>query len=724
MAEGEKTVRDDSRHTMRDDASAMGGGGRTVREGSDRTVREDAAAPRGGATVREGPAPPRSTAGTDAQGQHFGGWLPASLAADYRLIEALPAQGGEADLYVVCPTDEPDPQDAVRRVAKVYRQGIVPKEDVLQRVRDADPGHVVQLHDFGQDGGRWWELMEYVTQGSLRMLIEREGPRLPDPLIMAILGELNEALAGLHRLDMEHRDLKPGNVLVRSREPLELVLTDFGITSVMDAAVHFTNTARTIRYAPPEAIGSVVSDEAERRSMVVIEHTTWDYWSLGMMLLEMLTGERPYAGLAEAVIAHQLATQNTEELTEAISDPNWRKLCRGLLRRTPSLRWDTEAVSKWMADPNDPDLDVANEAASAASPGLGPTATIDFDGRAYSTPPDLGLALSEDWEKAESFWKRRYGDVRTWLSDGLGLQALGDAIAAIDDGNYSLDTQVFSFIYHLAPEAPLRFRNQSISVERTAALCERAVLDADDEATAALLALYRQRILMLASSLPDQQALADLSARWDETVRDHESLRQQLGTHGVTVPELDDDRLAMLLAASMPDSPLVPRLKDLAWRACTQDAWYCDWFRERFGHPDEMPLAAIAIIPYVHAAAERRGRAARKRPHRGLVGGLIAGAVFGFLVLWADEVELGESVYDPPAFESGAGLGGLVLLLLLILVIRVAIAWYRGSEGTGWEHVLFGSDENAEDAVDFSWRTLLAHENAPTDGTGGEDEDR
>ena len=694
----------------------VGEGGRTVREGG-QTVREGGATVRDvgptmrddGATVREGDQTvPDPVPAARAREPDVAGWqLPPSLAADYRVVEPLPARGGEADLYVV---ESRDAADAARRVAKIYRPDFDLKENVLERVRRADPGHVVRVDAYGQDGKRWWELMEYVEQGSLRMLIEREGPRLPDSLIIDILRELNEALAGLHRLDMEHRDLKPGNVLVRRRSPLELVLTDFGISSVMDAAVHFTRVAQTIRYAPPEAIGRYVSKEDDRRSEVAVEHTAWDYWSLGMMLVEMLTGERPYAHVSEELVPNQLATQNVEYLCEGITDPNWRKLCRGLLRRTPSLRWDTQAVSKWIADPDDPDLDVADEAAPESSAALAQGAVIHFDGAAYSTPAELGMALSKDWEKAESFWKRRFPDVRTWLSDSLGLQALGDALAAFDDGDYSLDTQVFGFIYYLAPNAPLRFRNQDISIERIVALGERAVLDADDDAAEALLALYREQILTVAGLLPDQEELAAVSGRWDDAVQDYEELRQRLGAQGVTVPEPDYDKFVMLLAASIPDSPLEPLLRDLAWRACTEDAWCCDWFRERFGHPEEMSVAAMAMLPYVHAAAERRGKAARKRPRRALVGGIVVGALFGILGFWADTAGQGDGIYAPPALDDGATWGGVILLLLLILVTRVAVAWYRGSEGTGWERVLFGSeDDNWQDAVDFSWRTLLAH---------------
>lgn len=589
MAEETGTVCEDDA-TVRDTGTAETHGGATVREGSAEarggaTVREGNAETRGGATVRENDARPRQAAG----------WLPAAIGARHRIIEALPARGGEADLYVVGALDPAD--GAKRRVAKVYRQGIDPKEEVLQRVRDADPRHVVQVEAHGQDGatGRWWELMEYVEHGSLRQLMEREGPALPVDVVMAILGELNDALGGLHGLDMEHRDLKPGNVLVRSRDPLQLVLTDFGITSVMSATVHFTNAARTVRYAPPEAASGV------------IEHTTYDYWSLGMMLVEMLTGAHPFAGLSEAIIGQRLATLNTEELVEGVSEPDWRKLCRGLLRRTPSVRWDAETVSRWMANPGDQSLEVAEDASGIGVRTDAPsTATIDFDGTSYSTPADLGAALARDWDKAASFWRRRLQDVRTWLADGLGLQQLDEAVAIIDDQETPLDVQVFSFVYLLGPNAPLRFRDQELSLQALGELGRRAG-SGDAQAGERLRTLYRQRILSLAGSFPGGAELGRLSARWDEVVAGYARTRRRLAEEGVTVPEPTGEQLTLLLAASASDNPVAERLRERARSARTGAALHCPWFRD-FGEPEDMSVAVLVMIPLVQAEAENRGR--------------------------------------------------------------------------------------------------------------------
>ena len=674
MQQGGDTVREGGA-TVREGGATVREGGATVREDG-ATVREDGATVReSGATVREGVGSPSPSA-TPSQEQQAAGWLPPVLAADYRVVESLPARGGEADLYVVGPHDA-DAEGETRFVAKVYRQGIAPKEDVLSLVEQAEPAHVVRVEAYGQDAdtGRWWELMEYVEQGSLRQLLEQEGPALPEALIRDMLRQLNDALASLHRLSLEHRDLKPANVLVRSRTPLDVVLIDFGIASVVEEEMHFTGRAQTMKYAPPEALSSTV----------VIERTKWDYWSLGMILVEMLQGEHPYDRdrLADFIISNQLLTQNVDDLTADIADPAWQKLCRGLLRRTPSARWDAEAVSKWLADPNDPSLSVA-EGAAVAQPSVEvpSTATIDFAGARYATPEELGLALAEDWAKAESFWMRRFQDVRTWVTDGLGLQPLGDALATIDDNDeISLEVQVFSFVYLLAPNAPtVRFRDVDLSMEGLAALGQRAVNEQDADARATLLTLHRQGILLLAGALPGKEALAEVARRWNDAVSDYERLRAEFGAQDVAVPELDDDVLVTLLAGGIPSPTALAALRAEAHRASTEDARACPWFRA-LGTPEDMSVAALAMLPHLQAPAERRGRIFRTRSLRGCVGGIIVGGLFGMHVRWAHEQYPRGFAIDGVGDFFGV-LMGVILLVVVIFAFYMAVVWYRrGGEG-------------------------------------------
>ena len=161
--------------------------------------------------------------------------------------------------------------------------------------------------------------------------------------------------------------------------PLQLVITDFGISSLTSDGLVATEKALTFEYAPIEVMMA-------SSSRVIFESTRVDYWSLGMMLVEMLTGAHPYHEYDHDTIRYQLL-QNADWLTEDIEDGDWLKLCRGLLRRTAENRWTAEHVSKWLADPEDPSLR-ADEAPEADAVPL--EAIINFDGTGYTTPDDLG----------------------------------------------------------------------------------------------------------------------------------------------------------------------------------------------------------------------------------------------------------------------------------------------------------------------------------------------
>ena len=90
--------------------------------------------------------------------------------------------------------------------------------------------------------------------------------------------------------------------------------------SVTEATMHYTSAARTLRYSAPEAGSNWVGRPT-------------DYWALGMMLVEGLTGRHPFEGLSEAVIAHWLVTRPID--VSVVTDLRWQRLCRGLLTRDP-----------------------------------------------------------------------------------------------------------------------------------------------------------------------------------------------------------------------------------------------------------------------------------------------------------------------------------------------------------------------------------------------------
>lgn len=502
------------------------------------TLRSRTASPAPTVRSGEGAAPstviagarPETPPGEDQPQSGPHGWLPDAIDATMRIIEELPARGAEADLYIV--------EDAAgtRHVAKVYRRGHAPKEEVLARIREARATHIVRLENYVVDGddGRSWELLEYIEHGNLRKRLAEAGGALPEADARRVLAQLADGLDSLHAIGLEHRDLKPENVLVRRREPLDVVIADWGIASVLEATVRFTTAARTIRYAPPEATGTVVTgEEGTNRTESVIERTRWDAWSLGMMAVEMRTGKHPFEQVSEQVIGHRLATQSVEALCEHVTDPTWRLLCRGLLRRRPADRWGTGEIQRWLDDPNDPELTVADEQPVPAHAG------IDFDGRHFTDRRALGRALQQaDPATAESFWKRRFRDLHTWITDTLGEGKLGKDLEEVDrDPNLSLSQRIFTWIHLLCPEDPIILDGLPLREDALHEVARRA-WQGDEEAAARLLRTASDSRVRIAEGASGE--IQRMRVAWERAAEGYTNWRKRLADQGVSIPEWRD----------------------------------------------------------------------------------------------------------------------------------------------------------------------------------------
>ncbi|XP_067253975.1 ribosomal protein S6 kinase beta-1 [Chanodichthys erythropterus] len=139
---------------------------------------------------------------------------------------------------------------------------------------------IVDLMYAFQTGGKLYLILEYLSGGELFMQLEREGIFLEDTACF-YLAEISMALGHLHQKGIIYRDLKPENIMLNKNGHVKL--TDFGLCkeSIHDGIVTHTFCG-TIEYMAPE----ILMRSGHNRAV--------DWWSLGALMYDMLTGAPPF----------------------------------------------------------------------------------------------------------------------------------------------------------------------------------------------------------------------------------------------------------------------------------------------------------------------------------------------------------------------------------------------------------------------------------------------
>jgi serine/threonine protein kinase len=203
---------------------------------------------------------------------------------------------------------------------------------------------IVKIDDFGKtyvDGkNRDYELMEYLRGGTLNHY-DLDGDFNQ---FRRIALQAAAALAYCHNNNVIHKDIKPSNFFFRNTDHKELVLGDFGISSVLegDEKVHRTTQARTPVYAAPEMYNDVIDGEVEITPAV-------DFYSLGITLMTLWLGENPL-NLNERVMMRK---KNEGRLPRINELPDRVKMIvQGLTSVNPQTRWGYEQVERWFLGEN------------------------------------------------------------------------------------------------------------------------------------------------------------------------------------------------------------------------------------------------------------------------------------------------------------------------------------------------------------------------------------
>lgn len=353
-------------------------------------------------TRREGIGEPRRTRRLN---------LPTAVADHYDYLYDLPTAGGEADIALLRSRTT---QEAV--IFKSYRAGLAPDPVAMDILRTADTRHIVRLIDLNDGDDGVWEIQEYCSLGSLRDWVSARGGRLPTDVLVAVVSEIAASLKYLHGLTtgVAHRDLKPANVLVRSLDPVDLILSDFGLAKAHQAFTHLTTTVKgTWHYAAPE----VHSKQSSPKS---------DWFSLGAMVYEFYTGRKLFA-LADGTDVSEddakARSVSRNYSTDLIDDPRWKLLADGLLTWDKDNRWGAAQVEAWLRGESPAVFD--DRAKSTRSIGYRPS----WSPTLVTTPEQLAEQLRQHWDSAATELAGRPDQKMTRFLESFGF--LEDAIRTI-----------------------------------------------------------------------------------------------------------------------------------------------------------------------------------------------------------------------------------------------------------------------------------------------------
>ncbi|NUO36483.1 MAG: serine/threonine protein kinase, partial [Dermatophilaceae bacterium] len=299
------------------------------------------------------------------------------LAERYTLRERI-AVGGMGEVHLA--TD-----DRLGRVVavKVLAPAVAHYPESVERFRReattaAALSHpnIAQVYDYGVDGSSHFIVMEHVDGSDLSRLLRQVGRLTPSDAVR-IAEQVCSALGAAHRAGVVHRDIKPGNVIVRPDGTVKV--TDFGIAQALgQASLTDTGTVMgTAAYVSPE----------QARGQATTPAT--DIYSLGILLFQMLTGSVPFDGDTPVAIAMRHLDEPVPLPSSRVHDlpANLDEVVVRATAKVPSERYaDAEAMAMALAR-REPSADAATRAlpAGAATSVLGAGANT-------ARMPALGVA--------------------------------------------------------------------------------------------------------------------------------------------------------------------------------------------------------------------------------------------------------------------------------------------------------------------------------------------
>lgn len=210
-----------------------------------------------------------------------------------------------------------------RRVAiKLLPAATTSDEQARKRlVREAraaatlDHPHICSVFEVGEADGRSFIVMQYIEGTTLEARIKSKPLELKESLTIAT--QIADALAEAHSHGIIHRDIKPGNIMITSRGQAKVL--DFGLARVIPRAVQGEAETQSLLTTPGTIMGTMPYMSPEQVRGEVLDGRS-DIFSFAVMLYEMLSGRKPFAGASAAATISAILNEEPPTLLRYAPD--------------------------------------------------------------------------------------------------------------------------------------------------------------------------------------------------------------------------------------------------------------------------------------------------------------------------------------------------------------------------------------------------------------------
>ncbi|MEE9552470.1 MAG: protein kinase [Gammaproteobacteria bacterium] len=248
------------------------------------------------------------------------------LKIGYKFVRLI-GQGAMSQVYLA----ERD-EDQLSMVLKVIDILKAPSLTMVQRfiqeaelIANLSSPFVVKIYDYGLADDYGFIAMEFFSRGDLKQRMEL---KITPRMAFNYMSHIAYGLKEIHNINIVHRDLKPANIMFRGDD--SLALADFGISKRIDANANLTTMGQILgtphHMSPEQGEGKHVDIRS-------------DLYSAGVLLFELLTGEKPYSANTPAALIYQHVHSDIPVLPTQFA--KYQEIIERLLAKSPDDRYQS-----------------------------------------------------------------------------------------------------------------------------------------------------------------------------------------------------------------------------------------------------------------------------------------------------------------------------------------------------------------------------------------------